>query len=140
MFQHYLSIALRHLVKDKLYSAINIVGLAIGLAACLLIMLFVRDEFSYDDFWPNADNIYRLQVTMNIPGAEPTVSSLAPRPAKAAIKDYFPEDIEQVVQISDFRPIVKQGDRAFSESVHWVDPEFLDILPLRLLRATLDRH
>jgi putative ABC transport system permease protein len=142
MFKHYLTIALRNLVKNKLYSIINIVGLAVGLAACLLIMLFVRDEFSYDTFWPDAERIYRLQIAYNNPGrTDPIVTTQAPGPAKDAIKRYFPEDIQHSTRILGLSPIVKQGNRVFTESIHWVDPEFIDIFTLDVLagdiRATL---
>ncbi len=50
MFQNYIKTALRNLLRQKLFSVINVLGLAIGLAACILIMLFVRDEYSYDQF------------------------------------------------------------------------------------------
>ena len=62
MFQNYLKTALRHLVKNRLYSFINIFGLAVGLASCILIMLFVWDELSYDKMWSKASDIYRFQV------------------------------------------------------------------------------
>ncbi len=137
MFKHYLTVALRHLVKNKLHSAINIVGLAVGLAACLLIMLFVRDEFSYDNFWPNADQIYRLQVAYNHSGRAPIVTTRAPGPAREAIKAYFPEEIEYSARIFDLSPVVKQGERVFSESVHWVDPEFIDIFTLDIIAGDI---
>lgn len=63
MFKHYLRIALRNLFKHKGYSLINIAGLAIGLACCFVIVLYVRHELSYDRFHANADRVYRLLHT-----------------------------------------------------------------------------
>jgi len=62
MIKNYLKIALRNLRKHKGYTFINITGLAVGLACCLLIVLFVRDELSYDRYHDNADRIYRITL------------------------------------------------------------------------------
>ena len=61
MLQNYFKTALRNLVKHKVFSAINIFGLAVGIAACLMILQYVRFEKSYDDFHANGDRIFRLQ-------------------------------------------------------------------------------
>ena len=60
MFKNYLKTAFRNLVKSKFYTSLNIIGLAAGLATCLLIMLYVMDELSYDKYNINADRIYRV--------------------------------------------------------------------------------
>ena len=62
MFENYLKTALRNLLRNKFYSLINIAGLAIGITACILIMLYVQSEFSYDKFHKNADRIYRVNL------------------------------------------------------------------------------
>ena len=64
MFRNYLITALRNLLNQKLYTLINIGGLAIGLAVCILILLFVRDELSYDDWIPNAEQIFKIELTV----------------------------------------------------------------------------
>ena len=60
MFRNYFKTAFRNLLKNKFYSAINIIGLAAGLATCMLILLYVLDELSYDRYNINADRIYRV--------------------------------------------------------------------------------
>ncbi|MGH2646811.1 MAG: hypothetical protein ACRDE8_04555, partial [Ginsengibacter sp.] len=60
MFKNYFKTALRNLSKNKFYSSINIIGLAVGLATCLLIFLYVTDELNYDKYNANADRIYRV--------------------------------------------------------------------------------
>src|SRR6185436_1712328 len=60
MWRNYLAAALRNLFRNRAYAAINILGLAVGFAAAILIGLFVRDELSYDRMWPDADRMYRL--------------------------------------------------------------------------------
>ena len=61
MFKSYLKTALRNISRHKIFSAINIFGLAIGIAACLLILEYVRYERSYDNFYPNKERIFRVQ-------------------------------------------------------------------------------
>src|SRR5438034_4902727 len=65
MIKNYFKIALRNLLRNKIYASINIAGLSIGLACAMLIILYVKDEVSYDRFHPNVNNIYRI-VTQSI--------------------------------------------------------------------------
>ncbi|HEY8253972.1 MAG TPA: ABC transporter permease, partial [Rhizomicrobium sp.] len=68
MFRNYLIIALRNIIRHKLYSFINIAGLAVGLTCVILIALFVRDELSYDKWIPGSDRLYRVEMTFYPPG------------------------------------------------------------------------
>ncbi|MEJ2506587.1 MAG: ABC transporter permease [Ignavibacteriaceae bacterium] len=70
MLKNYFKIAFRNLIRFKAYSLINIFGLAIGIAACILILLFVRDELSYDKFNKNADRIYRVHSKGKLLGSD----------------------------------------------------------------------
>lgn len=137
MFKNYLAVAIRNLVGHKLYSAINIIGLAVGLAACVMIALFVRDELSYDKQWAKADNIYRLHTTFSLPGREPMVTIRSPGPAKQAILDYFPEDIEATARIRSLFPVLRVGDQVISERIHWVDPEFADLFDFKVVAGDM---
>jgi putative ABC transport system permease protein len=67
MFRNYLKIAFRSLIKQRVYTIINVLGLSVGIASCLLIVMFVRDEFSYDKFHSNADNIYKVVLERKYP-------------------------------------------------------------------------
>ena len=69
MFRNYLTVALRNLFRHKLYSVINIAGLAVGLACVLFIILFARDELSYDKWVPDSANLYRLELTIHAAGS-----------------------------------------------------------------------
>jgi len=68
MFRNYLVTALRAMARHKLYSFINIAGLTVGLTCAIFIILFVRDQLSYDRWIPGTGNLYRLEVTFNFPG------------------------------------------------------------------------
>jgi putative ABC transport system permease protein len=68
MFYNYIKIAIRNLKRNKIYSFINIAGLSIGLACCMLILLYNKDEVSYDRFHKNASVIYRITSKNRSPG------------------------------------------------------------------------
>lgn len=128
MFMNYLQVALRNLIKHKLYSAINIIGLAVGLAACILITLFVRDEFTYDTQWSNAEHIYRLNTDFAIPGREPFITVSAPGPAKHAVLDYFGDSVKRSARVNQMYPVLRFGDRVTEETIVWADSEFAELL------------
>ena len=75
MFHNYLITALRNFTRHKLYSFINIAGLTVGLTCAIFIILFVRDELSYDKWIPGTDNLYRVEWTVAFPGQPPQPSS-----------------------------------------------------------------
>ena len=98
MLKNYITIAINNLLKNKLYSAINIIGLAIGLSACIVIALYVRDQTSYDKQWKDSDRIYRVNFTDQAPGKEPLKYAESPLPAMQALKEYFKDNIEQTAR------------------------------------------
>ena len=98
MFKIYLKTAFRSLRKNKSFSAINIAGLAIGIATCLLIILYVLDEFSYDKFNVNADRIYRINNDVKFGDNHFDVAQV-PAPVGPTVAREFP----QVEQFTRFR-------------------------------------
>ncbi len=115
MFKNYVKIALRNLKKNAAYSFINIAGLAAGLACCILIMLYVLHEISYDEFHSRAGRIFRVRVTLDLNGVLYQEASI-PFPAAAAFTRDFPE-VEQAVRFykTDNFPLLEIGDRKFTE-------------------------
>ncbi|HEX4270022.1 MAG TPA: hypothetical protein VHZ32_01490, partial [Rhizomicrobium sp.] len=91
MFRNYLTVAFRSLVRHKLYSFINIAGLAVGLTCAIFIILFVRDQLSYDRWIPGTENLYRVEDTLNLPGKPPAENAKAPFAAAQAMLDHIPE-------------------------------------------------
>jgi len=77
MFKNYLKIAFRNIIRHKGFSFINIAGLAVGLAVCFLILLWVQDELGYDSFHKNYDRIHRILVDVNTNGEEFVVAVTA---------------------------------------------------------------
>ncbi len=133
MFRNYLAAALRNLVRNRLYAAINIAGLAIGFAAALLIALFVRDEFNYDTWVPGHERIYRISAYALL-GGQKIYSDIIPLGAAAQLKQEFPE-IDAVTRFAedDGARSVHHGDIEFLEKVYWADTNLFDVLPFPLI-------
>ncbi len=96
MLKNYLKIAFRNLLKQRFYSVINVLGLAIGLAACLLITLFVLDEISYDRYHSNADQIYRARLSYSL-GGQSGDFPIAAAPLARTMAETYPE-VENAVR------------------------------------------
>ncbi len=132
MFRNYLTIALRNLLRHKLYSVINIAGLAVGLACVLFIILFARDELSYDKWVPDSGNLYRLELTIHAPSRAPMAFAVIPYPMPAAMHDEIPE-VTAMTRISAEPMTLTTGDRQFPEVVNVVEPNFFQVIKLPLL-------
>jgi putative ABC transport system permease protein len=132
MFRNYLTIALRNLIRHKLYSVINIAGLAVGLACVLFIILFVRDELSYDKWLPDSANLYRVEQTIHAPSRPPMTFAVISFPMPAAMHDEIPE-VTGMTRLWSEPMTLTAGDRQFRETVNVVDPNFFQIIKLALL-------
>jgi putative ABC transport system permease protein len=131
MLRNYLKVALRYLLRYKQYTAINIMGLAVGIACCILIMLFVRSEFSYDRFNSKADRIYRLWQFEKYEDQQ-FINTSTPVSAAPVIQANFPE-VESVCRIYDFSPVIRINDKSFSEPIRMVDSTFFRVFDFTLL-------
>lgn len=132
MLKNYLKIALRSFVSHKVYTFINIAGLAIGLACSVLIYLFVRNELSYDRFHARAANLYRVNVTEAPPDRDPFSYPETPARMAWALEQSFPE-VKRAVRYTIRTDMVRQGTVTFTERVHLADPDFFEMFsfPLR---------
>ena len=133
MFTNYLKVALRNLVKHRLYSFINIGGLAIGLACAILISLWVRDELSFDRFHKDAKNIYRVNWEFKWEGNE-GIGPGTPPPLAATLLRNIP-DVKAVVRLRSMpSAIMRVGDKSIVEDgVVAADSSFFDIFSFSLL-------
>ena len=113
MFTNYFKIALRNILKNKIYSFINIAGLAVGIAASILILLYVINEESYDSFNKNAGRIVRATMTFSFNGVAQNVAVTGTK-LLPAFKRNFPE-VENGVRIYSTRTIIKYKDKIFEE-------------------------
>jgi putative ABC transport system permease protein len=141
MFKNYSLVAWRNLVKKKAYSIINIFGLGLGIACCILIFMFVQDELSYDNYHEKGDRIFRLIHGESAPGA-PQVSFASPpwvwgnAPVGPALKNELPE-IDKIVQFSGRSDILlTYGDKMYQEDgVFFVDSTVFDVFSWPLLKG-----
>lgn len=131
MLRNYLVVAWRNLCRQKVYSLINITGLALGLAACVLILLYVRHELSYDRFHANADRLYRVTDELEMPAQDmKAATALTPYPMAQALVAEFPEVLNAVClnQWSNTRRRVGRGNQWFYESgVLYAQPSFFRV-------------
>ncbi|HEY9002584.1 MAG TPA: ABC transporter permease [Mucilaginibacter sp.] len=133
MIRNYIKTAFRNLLKNKGFTAINVLRLALGLATCLLIVFYVFDELSYDKYNVNAGRIYRLSTEVKFGGNESS-SADAPSPTAAALKADFPE----VEQVARFRVTggnqVKKGTQKIQENAMvYADPTIFDVFTLPMI-------
>jgi putative ABC transport system permease protein len=126
MFLNYLTIAYRNIINHPLYSIINIGGLAVGLAACMLILLFIQDELSYDKWIPNAERIYKFETTHSPPNRESMTYWGNPGMlAESLAKDFA--EIEQAIKVRPAIMPVRLGDKLFNEQIAITDANFFDV-------------
>lgn len=133
MIKNYIKTAFRNLIKNKGFTAINILGLALGLATCLLIVFYVFDELSYDRFNVKADRIFRVNNDIKF-GGNTNTYAVAPAPLADALKSDFPE-IEQATR---FRMIggnqVKKGTQHIQEDMMvYADASVFSIFTLPMI-------
>ncbi|MBN1326916.1 MAG: ABC transporter permease [Candidatus Cloacimonetes bacterium] len=136
MFKNYLKIAFRKLIRQKVFSFINLFGLAVGMTACLLILFWIRAEFSFDRYNENFDSIYRVIHQQNF--EEQTIhSSKAPIPLGPALAEDFPEVIN-FARYGTFvgEVLIEFEDKAFYElGGAYVDPSWFDIFTVDFLQG-----
>ena len=138
MFRNYLITAFRNIVRHKLYSFINIAGLAVGLACAIFIILFLRDELSYDKWIADSQNIYRVESIFSYPGRDDEFDTLIPFPVIVSMQ----AQIAGVVAMTHLIPrnmTVQVGDRQFSARIDVVDPNFFQMIKLPLVAGNPTR-
>ncbi len=134
MLTNYLKIAFRNLRRSKAFSLINVFGLAVGLASCLLLFMYVSHELSYDDFQEKADRIVRVTMEYSMGGnvgkAPQTGTKVAPEFGRR-----FAE-VESGVRLFNGRAVVRYGDRQFSEKRFvYADSSLFSIFSFKLLKG-----
>lgn len=135
MFSNYFKIAVRSLLRNKAFTAINIFGLAAGIATCLVIVLFIQDELSYDRFNEKADQIVRVTFHGKMKGQTINESTVMPPVAKAMITE-FPEVKEATRLRRTGSPIMSYGDISFKEDAFaYVDSNFFQVFSLPLIKG-----
>jgi putative ABC transport system permease protein len=133
MFKNYLKVAFRYLTRHKGYTFINILGLSVGIACCILIALFVRSEWSFNRFHPNSERIHRAWLEEFYQG-EIFRNTVTPIPLVPVLQAGIPE-IESSCRIASMRPPVKYNNNIFNEEVNMVDSTFFKIFHFPLIEG-----
>ena len=134
MIRNYLTVALRNLLRQPVYSIINVVGLAIGMAACMLIVMYVQDELSYDRYHPNADRIYRIVDDIES-GGQTIQTAGSPLSWAPALKRDYPE-VERFVRMRGTNSswlFHREATRLYEKKVIWAEDGLFDMFDIPLI-------
>jgi putative ABC transport system permease protein len=134
MFSNYLSAALGNLLRSKLHAAINLLGLALGLATAILIGLYVRDEVTFERFLPDYQDLYRLQSVNTDAQGKASTNPSTPHDEGPALKENFPE-VADVTRLVGGTYGVRHGAVEATERMTSADPDFFTLFGYRLLRG-----
>ncbi len=135
MIKNYVKTSLRSFRRHPGYAAINLTGLALGIGCCILALLFLRHEVTYDQFHENIDDIYRLTARFN----RTITMTVVPDPLVPAAVETIPE-ITNGTRMWESRAIVRQGNMLHEETATYVDPAFFEVFSFPMLsgNAALD--
>lgn len=138
MYKNYFKTAIRNLLKHKIFSIVNTFGLALGIAACLLILQYVRFEWSYDNFHANGDRIYRVQQNRYNDGKLSTQWAAGAAAIGPALKDAFPE-VESYARLIQTGGVISYNKKDFrGEKVFAANDSFLPMFPYKILQGNLN--
>ena len=133
MIKNYFKVAIRYLLRNKGYTAINVSGLAIGVTCCVLMMLFVRSEWGYDKFHTKADRIYRLWQEEKYEGQD-FINTVTPLSAAGVIQATYPE-VESTCRVFASNPIIKIGQNSFTDALRMVDSSFFRVFDFEIVQG-----
>ena len=129
MFRNSLAAALRHLARNRLYTAVSVIGLAIGLCTALIAALVINNQYTYDHFVPGYQRTYIVQTVYTPSGLARMYVGFTPLPMATQLQDQFPQ-VEGAARVLDTRMHLEYGGRKSTETVYWVDANLPQVLPL----------
>ena len=138
MLHNYLKIAFRSLWRNKIHSIINVLGLSLGIVCCILIALFVKDEWTFDTFHSKADRIYRVYVREDYGENQQFFNTVTPLPMGPALVDNLPE-VESYLRLVKMGTQVKVGDNQFSETLTMAERNLFSMFDFELLEGDRER-
>jgi len=133
MVKNFLLTAIRNIIRNRMFSIINIAGLSIGITCVILIMLWVKDELSYDRFHENSDRIFRIITKFG--NETENIWTTSPFPLGSYMADKYP-DVGAYTRYSDAGSLVKFEDKVFYEN-HFklVDQSFLEMFSFKFIKG-----
>jgi putative ABC transport system permease protein len=137
MIKNYIVIALRSLLRNPTHTIINVTGLSLGICTCLLMILFVKDEFTFDQFHSKADRIFRVYAIEDYGKDQRFFDTTTPFPMGPALKQNF-QEVEEVVRINNITAQLTIDEKTFSEDITIAGPALLKIFDFKLVEG--DSH
>jgi putative ABC transport system permease protein len=135
MWRNYWTVAVRALANNRSYAVINVVGLAIGMAACITILIYIRYEQSYDSWLHDVERVYQVQSTIHPPGQPDVRTQASPFPVQERLPSGFPQ-IEAVTSLASGKTVVEHnGEPMFLEATT-VDPSFFKVFDLPFVQGS----
>ncbi|HEV8284618.1 MAG TPA: ABC transporter permease [Chitinophagaceae bacterium] len=135
MFRNYLKVAFRYLGNHKGYALINVLGLSVGVACCILIMLFVKSEWSFDRFHSKSNKIYRAWLEEHYEGQIFT-NTVTPLPLVPVLQANLPE-VSSACRVAAFNTLVKYNNNTFNDPVNMVDSSFFNLFDFPLTEGDI---
>ena len=135
MWRNYLTIAIRMLTRHRAQAAINIGGLALGLAGCLMILNYVRYERSYDSWLADSDRVFQVQTTVHPPGQPDVHSQSSPVPIYDQLPAGFPQ-VEAITSIAAGKTVAERDGQPLFLDVDTVDPDFFKVFALSFAQGS----
>jgi putative ABC transport system permease protein len=129
MFRNCLAAALRHLSRNRLYTTISVIGLAIGLCTALIAALVIQNQYTYDHFVPGYERTYIIQPVVSPAGMARQYVGFTLLPMAAQLREQFPQ-VEGVSRVLDATTHVEYGRQKSTETIYWADPNLPEVLPL----------
>jgi putative ABC transport system permease protein len=139
MLKNFLLVAGRNFLRQKLYSFINVLGLASGLACTLFIYLWVNDELSKDRFHKNSDRIFHVVSNLRFSSDELLTWTITPGPLAEDIRENIPEVELAVRTMPAGSQLFQYGDKGYMERGHYADPDFFDLFSFDMIRGAANK-
>ncbi|TDF34613.1 ABC transporter permease [Alteromonadaceae bacterium M269] len=136
MFKNYLVTAWRNIIKNGMFSMINISGLALGLMSCILIMLFVQEESGFDKWLTDSDRIVRMHSAYYGPDNPPFLTVRSAGNMMEAVRDYAQSEVEDGVRLIRFGMSVRKGEGALAETITLADGSFFNLFDLPFVHGS----
>ncbi len=133
MIKNYLLTTWRHIINNRLFSAINIFGLSVGMMSCILILIYVKDEVSFDKWITDSDRVVRMHTAYYSPDRPPFLTIRAAGRMMEAIRDFAPEQVMTGVRLLQVGVTMSRQENLFNENVIFADSPFFELFDLPFL-------
>lgn len=140
MIKNYFKTALRNLLKQRFYTGLNIVGLSVGLASCLIITLYILDELRYDRFFEHSDRVYRIDADIKFGAADVQMATVTAPLAKVLQSDYPQVEVVTHIRKPQHGPLVRRNGELLNQKethVAYADSAFFSLFPLPVLSGDI---